>query len=314
MSSEPPATASMSLGTWGLLIALSVLWGGSFFFNQVAVAEWPVFSVVVCRVVIAAVILHAVIRLMGITLPTDRASLTAFATMGLINNALPFSLIVNGQTEIGSGLASILNATAPLFTVVIAHVATRDEKTTAARLAGVCIGFVGVAVMVGRDALDTIGASTLAQVSCLGGALCYAIAGVYGRRFKRLGIAPMATATGQATAASLFLVPAMIVVDQPWTLPVPSGAAIASLICVAALSTALAYAIYFRIMQSTGATNLLLVTFLVPVTAILLGVLVLGERLLLVQIGGMVLIGVGLACIDGRPLRLLGIGSRRGVE
>ncbi len=305
MVSSPAINKSMNPLEWTLLITLSIVWGGSYFFNAIAVQELPTFTVVVCRVLLAALILLIVMRVMGMKMPTDWRVWAAFFGMGLLNNVIPFSLIVWGQAHIASGVASILNATTPLFTVVVAHFFTSDENMTPGRLVGVIAGLLGVAVMIGSDALRALGFDVVAQLACLSGALSYAFAGVFGRRFRRLGIAPMATATGQVTASSMILLPVMLVVDQPWTLPVPSFATIGALIGVAALSTALAYILYFRILATAGATNLLLVTFLLPVSAILLGVVVLDEVLLLNNLLGMVLIGVGLAAIDGRPWRLL---------
>jgi drug/metabolite transporter (DMT)-like permease len=225
--------------------------------------------------------------------------------MGLLNNAIPFSLIVWGQQHIASGAASILNASTPLFTVSLAHLLTRDERMTAGKLSGVLIGFVGVAVMIGADAFRGIGVNIAAQLMCLVAALSYALAGIYGRRFRAMGIGPMSTATGQVVASSLILLPLVMLVDEPWTLPPPSLAAIGALFGLAAVSTALAYVLYFRILASAGATNLLLVTFLIPVSAILLGTLFLGETMAPRHFTGMALIGFGLAAIDGRPWRAI---------
>ncbi|MDP6689597.1 MAG: DMT family transporter [Alphaproteobacteria bacterium] len=295
---------TMNPAEWSMLLALSVLWGGSFFFNGVAVRELPTFTVVVCRVALAAIILLVVMRIMGQRMPWNHRIWGAFLVMGLLNNALPFSLIVWGQMHIASGLASILNATTPLFTVIAAQLFTKDEKMTPGRLLGVIVGFAGVAVMIGGDGPGAFGFDIVAQIAVLGAAVSYALAGVFGRRFQRLGLAPMATATGQVTASSILLLPLLLIVDQPWTLPVPSLAAVAALIGVAALSTALAYILYFRILANAGATNLLLVTFLIPVSAILLGVLVLHETLSPMHLFGMAMIGLGLAAIDGRPWRM----------
>lgn len=293
---------SMGYQEWALLITLSILWGGSYFFNAIAVKELPTFSVTVSRVGIAAVILLLVMRVTGTAMPSDRAVWRAFFGMGLLNNVIPFSLIVWGQHHIASGLAAIFNATTPLFTALVAHWLTTDEKLTARHVAGILTGLVGVAVVIGPHALAVFDASVAAQIAVLAAALSYAFAGVYGRRFKTLGVAPMATATGQVCASSMLLIPAALTIDKPWTLPIPSTAAIGSLIGVAALSTALAYIIYFRILATAGANNLLLVTFLIPVSACLLGVLVLGEILLASHLAGMVIIGVGLIIIDGRLL------------
>jgi drug/metabolite transporter (DMT)-like permease len=296
---------SMNPLEWAMLIALATVWGGSFFFNGVAVRELPVFTVVVARVTLAALILLVILKLTGEAMPTARRVWAAFFGMGLLNNVVPFSLIVWGQQHIASGVASILNASTPLFTVLLAHVLTRDEKLTTGKLAGVMIGFAGIAMMIGLDALQSLGSGVVAQLACLAGAISYALAGIFGRRFRAMGISPMATATGQVIASSALLLSVMLVVDRPWQLSAPGAATVGAVLGVAAISTAFAYVLYFRILATAGATNLLLVTFLIPVSAILLGIMFLDETLLPKHIFGMALIGIGLAAIDGRPLNAL---------
>ena len=305
----PPAR---SLGPleWFMLGALSVLWGGSFFFVEVAVAALPPLTLAALRVGLAAVALLAALRLTGRTLPPQRSVWAAFLAMGLLNNAIPFSLIAWGQTHVASGLAAILNATTPLFTLLVAHVGTRDERLSATRVGALVVGFAGVVVLVGADALGGVGARTLAQFAVLGAAVAYACAGVFGRRFAALGVAPLVAATGQVTASTLLLVPVALVVDRPWTLAAPTLATWAAMLGLALASTALAYVLYFRILATAGATNLLLVSFLIPVTAIVLGAAVLGERLAGHHGVGMGLIGLGLVAIDGRLLRAFASRSR----
>jgi drug/metabolite transporter (DMT)-like permease len=307
---QPAVNRTMTPAEWAMLIALSVLWGGSFFFAGVAVAELPVLTLVAARVAIAALILNLVVPALGGRMPMDRRVWAAFFGMGLLNNALPFCLIVWGQTHIASGLAAILNATTPLWGVIVAHLFTTDEKLTAPRLAGVLVGLAGVAMMVGPAALAGLGSNLLAQLAVVGAALSYAFSGVFGRRFKRMGIPPLATAAGQVSASTVLLVPVALVLDQPWTLPLPSAPVLGAVLGIAVLSTALAYVLFFRILATAGATNIMLVTFLVPVSAILLGTLFLGEQLEAKHLIGMALIGAGLACIDGRLLALIGARSR----
>ena len=293
---------TMSATDWLLLVTLSILWGGSFFFTKLVVTVLPPLTVAFSRVAIAAAILILLARATGIALP-DRLSIwRPYLVMGLLNNAIPFSLIFWGQTHIPSGLAAILNATTPLFTVLVAHWATADERLTAPRLAGVAAGLAGVVVMIGPDLLREVGGHVLGQFAVLLAAVSYAFAGVYGRRFR--GEPPLRVAAGQLVASSMLLAPAAILIDRPWTLPLPGAATIAALVALAALSTALAYVIYFRILARAGATNVLLVTFLIPVSAILLGTLLLGEQLEPRHLAGMAAIGIGLAAIDGRPLKL----------
>lgn len=296
----------MSLRVWIWLLSLSVLWGGSFFFAKVATGELRPLSVVFGRVALAAIALNIVLIASRRTLFSRTTPWSTYFTMGLLNNLVPFSLIFWGQTHIAVGLASILNATTPLFTLVVAHFLTPDERMTGAKSSALLIGLAGVALLLGPDMLLQPDASILGEVACLGAALSYAFAGIYGRRFKAMGIAPMEAASGQVTASTLLILPIMLIVDRPWTLSsIPSLTVWAALAALALLSTALAYVLYFRILAVAGATNLLLVTFLIPPMAILLGAAFLGERLALRHFQGMALIGIGLVIIDGRIWRLL---------
>lgn len=299
------AAPAMGGREWAMLLALAVLWGGSFFFNGVAVRDLPSFTLVWLRVAVAAAALLAVLKLRGERMPRQGRVWAGFFGMGLLNNVLPFVLIVWGQHRIASGLAAILNATTPLFTVLVAHLLTPDEKLTPLKAAGVVVGFAGAAVMIGPDALGGLGTGVAAQLACLAAALSYAFAGIFGRRFKRMGVAPVTTAAGQVCASAVLLFPVMLLLDRPWTLAPPHAATWGAVLGVGLLSTALAYVLYFRILAAAGATNLLLVTFLIPVSAILLGALVLGEVLRGRHALGMALIAAGLACIDGRLPRLL---------
>ena len=249
------AKLSMSTADWLLLVVLSLLWGGSFFFAKVGLEDLPPLTLALGRVAIAAVILAVLTRVRGESLAPIARAWPTFAVLGLLNCVIPFSLIFWGQTHIPSGLASIFNATTPIFTVVIAHLATRDEKLNAAKLAGIAAGFVGVAVMLGPDVLleigiSEIGISVWGQLACLAAALSYALAGVYGRRLSHHPAAPVAA--GQLSAATVVLTPLAALIDQPWTLPKPSPAALSALLALAVLSTALAYVIYFRILARHG--------------------------------------------------------------
>ncbi|MFZ1431385.1 MAG: DMT family transporter [Geminicoccaceae bacterium] len=270
-----------------------------------ALGGLPPFSIVLARVGLAALALLLALHGIGQRLPRNPRLWAAFLAMGALNNLLPFSLIVWGQTQIPSGLASILNATTPLWTVLLAHLLTSDEKLTANRMVGVGAGLLGVMTMVGPTALDGIGLNLLAQLACLIAAGSYACAGIFGRRFRERGVSPLVSATGQVVASTVMLVPVALLVDRPWTLPMPGLVPWTAVVAMALFCTALAYVIYFRILAAAGAINLLLVTFLIPVNAILLGSFALAEHIQPQQLGGMVLIAVGLAAIDGRLPALL---------
>lgn len=207
--------------------------------------------------------------------------------------------------HIASGLASILNATTPLFTIVAAHLLTKDEKMTNLKTLGVIIGLTGVVIMIGQEALVGLGDRIFAQRAVLGAAVSYSLAGIYGRRFKILGIKPVITATGQVTASSFLLIPLALFYDNPFTLPLPGLETWLAIAALALISTALAYISYFRILSTAGATNVLLVTLLIPVIAIFLGTAILGKQLELKHILGMGLISIGLLSIDGRRIQVI---------
>ena len=294
----------MTPRAWALLLALAFLWGGSFFFVGVAVREWPPLAIVLARVSLAAFALWAVVLALGLPLRRDGAAVTAHLGMGVLNNVIPFALIVWAQSPgegggLPSGVASILNATTPLWSVLMAH-ALGAERATALRLGGVVAGFLGVTLMMGAD----LGAAPLgATLAMLGATFCYGCAGFWGRRFKALGIAPLTAAAGQTSVATLLLLPLVLWFHPPWLLAMPGAATLGALIGLALLSTALAYLLYFRILDLAGPVNLLLVTLLIPVFAIGLGVTVLGETLGLHHAAGLGLIALGLALIDGRLFR-----------
>jgi drug/metabolite transporter (DMT)-like permease len=304
MADKTPINRSMNGSEWLALLLLSVLWGGSFFFAAVQIKTLPPFTIVLLRVGLAAVILNVVVKALGMRMPGSGRAWRAFFAMGLLNNAVPFCLVVWGQSHIASGLAAILNATTPISTVIVAHLLTDDEKITGNRFLGVVIGFSGVVILIGPDSLNGLGANVLAQVAVLTAAIFYAFAGVYGRRFKLMGIDPILTATGQVTASAFLLFPVAMLIDHPWTLAMPALPIWGAIVGSAVLSTALGYVLYFRILATAGATNLLLVTFLIPVSAIIMGTFGLGERLDVRHFAGLAFIGAGLAAIDGRVLGL----------
>ncbi len=302
----------MGRNEWLLLCVLSVLWGGSFFFAKIALASVPPLTLVFARVSIAAVALGLLLKGLGHRLPADRGLWRTFFVMGLINNLVPFSLLFWGQTYIGAGLASIFNALVPVFTVIVAHRFARDEVMTRGKLVGLSLGLIGVTVMIGidlRNGLD--GWTLLAMLGCVAAAVSYGLASVYGRRFAAAGIAPLSVAFGQVTASALMMLPVMILVDQPWSLPAPTAQAVTAVLALGLLSTALAYIIFFRILERGGATNISLVTFLIPVSAILLGTLFLGETLQINHVVGMLAILAGLAALDGRIASIIAARWRR---
>lgn len=293
----------MTARAWILLVILSGLWGATFLFNRIAVLEIPPLTLVLLRVALAAAILLAVLRASGARLVSTRREAVDLAVMGLVNNIVPFGLIVWGQQHIAAGLASILNATTPIFAVLFTHALT-SEKAGPLKLAGVVLGVAGVAVLVGADRTLISGSTALvAELACLGAAVSYGVASVWGRRFRSRP--PVATAAGQLTASTVMLAPVALALDRPWTMPFPSGSALLSVLALASLCTALAYVLFFRIVVLAGPTSAMLVTLLIPPSAILLGAAILGERLEPHHFAGLAVIGLGLLLIDGRAVRLL---------
>ena len=300
---NPTINSVMGLKEWGLVILLSIVWGGSFFFAKVAVKEMTPLTIVLSRVGFASLALLAFIWLTGKKMPSSPGLWGAFIIMGALNNLIPFSLIFWGLKYIESSLASILNATTPIFSVVLTHILTREERLTANRITGALTGWVGVAVLIGLESLKGFDVHVIGQVAVLGGAFSYALAAIYGRRFKKID--PVVVATGMLCGSTIMMIPMTFIVEQPWNLA-PGMITWAAILGLSVISTSLAYIIYFRILATSGPTNLLLVTFIIPVIAILLGVMVLGEKLGWNVFGGMTLIFLGLIAIDGRMIPKFG--------
>ncbi|WP_306144217.1 DMT family transporter [Roseibium sp. MMSF_3412] len=291
----------MSLRNWVMLAVLGAIWGGSFLFAKVAVAEIPPFVLVFLRVSSACAVLLLVLwhqKLLG-QLKLDLA--LPFLLMGLLNNAIPFSLLFLGQTEIGAGLASILNATTPIFTVIVAGLLTGQESLPFNKIAGVLLGVAGVAIMLSSSLSGVANDPVWAQVCCLGAAVSYACAATYARRFKE--VRPQVSAAGQLLGSSLIMLPVAVYFGTGWS---PSGTSMTAWANVAALgiiATALAYLIYFQLLADAGATNASLVTLIVPASALLFGWLILGENLSALQLAGFAVLLIGLVALDGRVFR-----------
>jgi drug/metabolite transporter (DMT)-like permease len=299
---QPESSQQMSGVDWGLLLLLGLVWGGTFYFGKVALAVWPPFTVVLGRIVIGALLLNVVVFLTGHRLPRDPQVWRALLVMGLLNSVIPFSLIVSGQTQITSGLASILYATTSLFTVLLAPLFVATERLTASRLLGVLLGLAGVTIMLGPEALRDPGSATLAKMAVLGGSISYALAAIWGRRLR--GVPSPIAAAGQLTVAAIIMLPVTFLVDRPWTLPPPSPQVIGAILGLGVLSTTVGYLLYFTILRRAGSVNVSLVTLLVPPSALLLGGLFLSEATTRLDLAGLVLIALGLLVIDGRVWRV----------
>ena len=297
---------TMSTRDWLLLILLGALWGASYFFVEIAIEGLTVLAVVTARVVFAAIAIWLYVLLARVPVPREARVWLAFALMGVINNIIPFSLLVWSQTEITSSLAAILTATTPIFAIVVAGLLLHDEPVTRSKVAAIVIGFIGVVVMIGPEVLGELGVVVWAQIAALGASLSYALAGTYGKRFHAWGVSPLIASAGQITMSAAILVVVVVATGSSSDFTGGDARAWSAVVGLAVLCTALAYLLYFRLLATAGTTNLMLVTFIIPVFAILLGVLILGERLRSVEILGMALIALGLAIIDGRLFRRFG--------
>jgi drug/metabolite transporter (DMT)-like permease len=308
---ETPAMtirSQMNRSDWLMLLMLALIWGGAFFFIGVAVKHVQPLTYVWLRLTIGAAAMWAYLYARGDRVALPRQVWGSILLLAVLNNAIPFALFGWGQTHIASGLASILNATTPIWGVVVAHLLTRDERMTPRKIAGVVVGFAGVATMIGPSLLSNLGTGALAELACVTASLSYALAAVWARRFKAMGISPFSITTGQLTAGALLMLPMSLAIDRPWMHPFPPVSAWAAIAALGIVCTAFGYVFYFRLIDRAGATNALLVTLLVPPVAILLGGLFLGEALAAKDFGGLALIALGLAAIDGR---LLSLWSRR---
>lgn len=300
----------LSPADWGLLFLLAGIWSVSYLLNRINLTELPVMTAVLGRVGFAAVALWLAVRLLGVAMPREPSIWRGYVVIGLLNNILPFALILSGQDAgVDSGLTAILIGTTPLFGALMASLLVKDETLSAGRIGGILLGILGLVVLIGPDALTGAGATLAGQFLIVGGALSYAVSAVYSRRFR--GQSPVATATGQMTCSTLILLPVVAVVDQPWRLD-PSAGIWASVLTIAVACTAGAYILYFRILASAGATNLLLVTLLVPVGAVAWGAAIFAEPVTWPMIAGAGLIFLGLTIIDGRLPAL--IARRLGVR
>ena len=285
---------------WLLLIILSVLWGGSFFFIKIALVDLLPLTIVLGRVSLAAIVLIAFVYLRGQNLPNSPRLWRSFFVMGALNTLIPFSLIVWGETQISSSLASVLNATTPVFTILLAHLLTREEPLTFNRTIGIIFSFCGVVVLVGSDVSQGTQLQGLGQLAVMGATFCYGCASIYGRRFREIPAA--VTAAGTLCGATVMMLPLTFVLEKPWTLN-PSAATWGALFALGVFNTAIAYLIYFHLLAVAGATNTSLVTFLIPISALFLGVFILHEQLHWNTLVGTILIFTGLAAIDGRLLK-----------
>lgn len=300
---------SLSSRDWGILAVLALVWGSSFLLIELGLTGFGPLTLVFLRIALAVPLMLVAMRVAGQRLPRDAHSWWQLTIIGFLNLAFSQALFFWAQTRIDSGLASILNATVPLWGVVLAHYFTRDERATPAKVMGVVIGFAGLVVMVGPDALAGVGQDVAAQLACLLATACFAAAAVWARRLGS-HVQPLAAATGQMMTAAVMLLPLPLLFETPFA-AAPSLTAVAALLTLAIVATSFTYLLYFRLIATAGASNAMLIALLMPPVAIGLGVLFLNETLTGGQLLGLALILTGLIIIDGRLVARLAL--RRAV-
>ena len=295
-------TNTLTTRVWLELMLLALIWGGSFLAIRTALDEIGVLSSVTHRVFWAALVLWGIVALRRLPLPKAPGIWAAFLVMGLLNNALPFSLMAWGQLHIETGLTAILNAATAIWGVLVAALIFPDERLTARRLIGVLVGFIGVATAIGLANLTSLDPRSLAQLAVIGGTISYAFAGSWARaRLK--SVPPLISAAGMLTGSTLIMAPLAYAIEGPLPLALELRTWVA-IAYYALAATALAYLLYYRILAAAGAGNLLLVTLMIPPVAILLGAWVRDESLTSNAYLGFSLLALGLLILDGRILRL----------
>ncbi|MGX4804139.1 DMT family transporter [Bradyrhizobium guangdongense] len=270
-----------------LLVALATLWGGSYTFIKLGVATIPPVTLIAARTAVAGLLLVIVMWARGISMPMDAATWQRFAFQAVLNSVVPWTLIAWAERHVDAALATILNSAGPIFTFLLTAIVTRHETTTPRKLFGVVAGMAGILLIVGVDAFHDIGSGLVAEAAIVAATICYACAAIFGRSFK--GLDPIAPAAGSLLAGAAVLIPAALIVEQPWTLS-PSLASVLALLALATFSTGAAFAIYFRLIQSLGSVGTTAQAYLRVPIGVAISVAFLGETLARTA-------WIGLACV-----------------
>jgi drug/metabolite transporter (DMT)-like permease len=296
MSARP--LQATTIKDWGILLFLGLIWGCSFLFANIAVREIPPVTLVFLRVGFASLALCIVMVIQGLSFRPFIENWRGFTVLGLLSCALPFFLIASSQRFIGPGLGGILNATVPIFMVPLAHFLTKDERLTLRKALGVILGFSGVVVLLGPAAISHFSSSTMAALAALTASLSYAFGGLEARKFKKYPA--LVISTGGLLISSIFMLPISLLYDRSLSLPMPSLHALSAILALALLSTTFAFVIFYWLIGRIGATNTSLVTFLIPISAVIVGTMFSNETFGWNDFAGMLIIGVSLLIIDGR--------------
>jgi drug/metabolite transporter (DMT)-like permease len=288
-----------------LLLVLSSLWGASYTFVKVGVQTISPVTLIAARTVIAGAILIAIIHWRGLTLPKDATTWRRFFFQACLNSVVPFTLIAWAQQTTDAALATILNSTSPIFAFLLTVFVTRNEAVTGRKLFGVGAGIVGICLIVGVQAIGGLGQELWAQLAILAATICYAGAAIFGRNFK--GLNPIMPAAGSMICGAIVLVPASLITEKPWTLT-PSLESILALLALSVFSTALAFAIYFRLVQTLGSVGTTAQAYLRVPIGVAIGVMFLREHLTSTALIGLVCVTAGVAAMTV-PVRKSAIAS-----
>ncbi|TBZ96647.1 EamA/RhaT family transporter [Rhizobium leguminosarum bv. viciae] len=280
-----------------LLLVLATLWGSSYSFIKIGVETIPPITLIAARTLIAGGILLAVLRHRRVRLPRDRATWRRFFVQACLNSVVPFTLIAWAEQSVDAGLAVILNSATPIFTFLLTVLMTRHEQVTLRRLFGVMAGLAGICLVIGVEALGGLGESLMAQLAIILATICYAGAAIFSKNFK--GLDPAVPAAGSLISGAVILLPMSLVVDRPWELD-PSAASMLALLALSAFSTALAFAIYFRLIQTLGSVETTSQAYLRVPIGVAIGIVFLGERLSSTAWIGLVCVIAGVAAMTIR--------------
>ncbi|OEC97719.1 MULTISPECIES: EamA family transporter [unclassified Rhizobium] len=288
-----------------LLLALATCWGASYTFIRIGVATIPPITLIAARTLIAGLVLLVIIRWRGLNLPRDAATWKRFLIQSCLNSAIPFTLIAWAEQTVDAGLATILNSTTPIFTFLIAAFVLRSEPLTGRKLFGVIAGMAGICLIIGLDALHGMGRQLLPQLAVVAASICYACAALFGRNFK--GLDPMMPAAGSLLCGAALLIPASLIVEHPWQIA-PSTASILALLGLSVVSTALAFSIYFRLIQTLGSVGTTAQAYLRVPIGVTIGVVFLGEPLSPTAAIGLVCVVAGVMAMTIAPRKRIAAG------
>ena len=294
MAAEHGRHSSAYLTELALLLVLATLWGASYTFIKLGVESIPPVTLIAARTAIAAVVLLVVLHWRRIAMPTDLAVWRRFLFQACLNSVIPYTLIAWAEQSVDAGLATILNSSAPIFTFLLAWCVARQQSATGRQLFGVVCGMIGICLIVGVQALYGIGLQLTAELAIVAATVCYAGAAIFGRNFQ--GLDPMLPAAGSLLCGAVVLIPISLMVDRPWTLA-PSSRSIVALICLAVLSTALAFTIYFRLIRTLGSVGTTAQAYLRVPIGVAISVVFLGETLAPTTLIGLVCVIAGVAAM-----------------